>query len=134
MNRTFNYTFYLLLAAVLFTACQKKIAIAPVDEDFDAFYDRFHEEEDFQLDRVVFPLKGNLTNDQGTRDWDRASWEMHRGKVTEITESNYDTEIIRKDDEFIDKVQLRDAGLSIERRFERIKGRWYLVYYEKVDL
>ncbi|MEQ9300354.1 MAG: hypothetical protein RIF33_17405, partial [Cyclobacteriaceae bacterium] len=72
--------------------------------------------------------------DQGTRDWDRSSWEMHRGKVTEITESNYDTEIIRKDDEFIDKVQLRDAGFSIERRFERIKGRWYLVYYEKVDL
>ncbi|MEQ8715929.1 MAG: DUF4348 domain-containing protein [Cyclobacteriaceae bacterium] len=122
------------MATLLFTACQKKITIAPVDEDFDAFYDRFHEEEDFQLDRVAFPLEGNLTDGQGTHEWDRANWEMHRGKVTEITESNYDTEIIRKEDEFIDKVQLRDAGFSVERRFERIKGRWYLVFYEKVDL
>ncbi len=122
------------MATLLFTACQKKITIAPVDEDFDAFYDRFHEEEDFQLDRLAFPLEGNLTDDRGTREWDRSSWEMHRGKVTEITESNYDTEIIRKEDEFIDKVQLRDAGFFVERRFERIKGRWYLVYYEKVDL
>jgi hypothetical protein len=134
MNRPFKHLLHIALATLVLSACQKKITIAPIDEDFDAFYDRFHEEEDFQLDRVAFPLEGNLTDDQGTHQWERASWEMHKGKVTEITESNYDTEIVRKEGEFIDKVKLRDSGFFIERRFERIKGRWYLVYYEKVDL
>ncbi len=123
-----------IVLVLLISSCQKKIVVTPVDEDFETFYDRFHEEMDFQLDRVAFPLEGQLTDDQGTSSWTREGWEMHRGKVTEITASNYDTEIIRKDGEVVDKVKLRDSGFYIERRFERIKGRWYLVYYEKVDL
>ncbi|MEM8894114.1 MAG: hypothetical protein AAGC88_06020 [Bacteroidota bacterium] len=137
MNSMIQYRYFTLLTIgmiLVLGACQKKIAIAPVDEDFETFYDRFHEERDFQLDRVAFPLEGQLTDDQGTSDWTREGWEMHRGKVTEITASNYDTEIIRKDNEVTDKVKLRDAGFYIERRFEQIKGRWFLVYYEKVDL
>lgn len=134
MEGYLKYLLSLAIAATVLSGCQKKIGIASVDEDFDVFYDRFHAESDFQLDRVVFPLEGTLIDDQGTHQWNRGDWEMHRGKVTEITAAGYDTEIIRKEAEFIDKVTLRDSGFFIERRFQRIKGRWYLVYYDKVDL
>jgi hypothetical protein len=134
MRQLKHYILPLLILVVGLNSCQKKLAISAVDEDFDTFYARVHDELDFQLDRGIFPLEGTLTDDSGTHEWSRDGWEMHRGKVTEITASNYDTEIIRKDNEFIDRVKLRDSGFYIERKFERRKGKWYLVYYEKVDL
>lgn len=114
--------------------CSKKLGTSRVPEQFDEFYDRFHEDLAFQKSRVKFPLEGEYVGADGAKDWKSESWEMHRQKVTDISDPNYDTEIIRKEEEVIDKVQLRDAGLSIERRFQRLDGQWYLVYYKTVDL
>lgn len=115
-------------------SCSKKSSPAKTAESFDSFYTQFHEDIDFQLKRTKFPLEGGYIDVEGKTPWKESDWEMHKEKVTEINEPNYDTEIIRKEDVVIDKVKLRDAGFYTERRFELIDGKWYLVYYESVNL
>ncbi|MEQ8473386.1 MAG: hypothetical protein RIC35_19470 [Marinoscillum sp.] len=131
-------TFFRLLSfALLLTlavSCSKKISTSKVAESFDEFYDRFHEDVDFQLKRIKFPLEGEYVSIEGGEPWTKADWEPHLEKVTDISDPDYDTEIIRKEKEVIDKVELRDSGFSIERRFELIEGSWYLVYYQTVNL
>ena len=120
---------------VMFMAgCSNKVTISKIDEPFDSFYDQFHSDIYFQLSRVQFPLGGELVSIDGGEPWTKEDWEPHLQKVTDISDPEYDTEIIRKDEEVIDKVWLRDSGFSIERRFEKIKGKWYLVYYQTVNL
>ena len=124
----------LLTILFLISSCKKTINTSRVDESFDSFYDRFHEDPDFQISRVSFPLEGEYVTIEGGEPWTREEWELHKQKVTDISDPEYDTEINRKDTEVIDKVWLRDSGFSIERRFQKINGKWYLVYYESVNL
>lgn len=122
------------LAVMIMASCSKKVAISKIDEPFDAFYDQFHSDAEFQLSRVQFPLEGELVSIDGGEPWTKEDWEPHLQKVTEISDPDYDTELVKKDNEVIDKVWLRDSGFSIERRFQKIKGKWYLVYYQTVNL
>lgn len=128
-----NVVCYVLLA-LIFASCSKKISINKVDESFDEFYDLFHGDKEFQLSRVRFPLEGAYISDTGKEEWSKESWEPHLQKVTDISDPEYDTSISRKDHVVEDKVWLRDSGFSIDRRFEKIKGKWYLVYYQTVNL
>ncbi|MEQ9304522.1 MAG: hypothetical protein RJQ14_11480 [Marinoscillum sp.] len=127
----------ILIAAItlLFVmSCSKKLSTNRVDESFDEFYERFHEDEDFQIQRVRFPLEGEYVSIEGGEPWTKEDWEPHVQKVTDISDPDYDTEIIKKEQEVIDKVQLRDSGFSIERKFRLIEGKWFLVYYQTVNL
>lgn len=122
------------LAVMLLASCSKKVAISKVDEPFDSFYDQFHKDLDFQLTRVQFPLEGELVSLDGGEPWTKEDWEPHVQKVTDISDPDYDTEIIKTDTLVTDKVWLADSGFSVERRFKKVNGRWYLVYYQTVNL
>lgn len=129
----------LLYACVMITvlvapSCTKRSAPSKTIENFDVFYTKFHEDLSFQLERVRFPLEGHYIDVEGDQAWDKAQWEMHRQKVTDITEPDYDTEIIKEEDAVTDRVKIRDSGFYTERRFELQNGKWYLVYYESVNL
>ena len=113
--------------------CSKKLTTSRV-EQFDVFYDQFHSDAQFQLERVSFPLEGKYEGPEGFIEWDQQNWETHQQKVSEISDPNYDTELRRIDDVMIEKVQLRGGGYYSERRFQLIDGKWYLVYYETVNL
>ena len=127
------YGFALILLLVGSFACSSKILNGKA-EDFDTFYNRFHSDPQFQLDRVKFPLDGSYEDEAGQVVWSKSNWQMHRQKVTDISEPNYDTEIIRKKTEVTDKVQLRGAGYYSIRKFQLVDGRWYLVFYDAADL
>ena len=124
----------MIIVLGLSVSCKKTITVGSIDESFDTFYDQFHADTAFQLSRVKFPLEGEYVTIDGGESWTWDGWEPHVEKVTDISDPEYDTEITRKDTEVIDKVWLRDSGFSVERRFQKIKGRWYLVYYETVNL
>ncbi|WP_421875448.1 DUF4348 domain-containing protein [Marinoscillum sp.] len=130
MKRTYLTCFILFLLV----GCSKKLNTSRVDESFDEFYDQFHQDVDFQLSRVQFPLEGEYVDLDGEKPWRKEEWEPHVQKVTDISDPEYDTEIIRKETVVIDKVWLRDSGFSIERRFEKLDGKWYLVYYQTINL
>ena len=119
--------------ALLAIGCSKKLTTSRV-EQFDAFYDQFHTDAQFQLDRVSFPLEGKYEGPEGSIDWNKQNWEIHRQKVSEISDPNLNTELRRIDDVMIEKVQLRGGGYYAERRFQLIDGKWYLVYYETINL
>lgn len=131
MKKIYHSLLVLLLILSL-SACNKNFLRSP--EDFEAFYEKFHQDETFQKERIKFPLKGRYVDVTGEQPWSETEWEMHLQKVTDIAEPDYDTEIIKKEDLVIDKVKLRDSGFYSERRFRLIKGKWYLVYFETVNL
>lgn len=128
-----RYLVCIALVAAL-SGCSKRTLIASEEESFEQFYISFHEDESFQLSRVKFPLEGKLYSLEGSQSWSKKDWIPHVQKVTDITDPDYDTNIIRKELEVIDKVRLRETGFSIERRFQKIKGKWYLVYYQTINL
>lgn len=133
MMKMRNY-YYFIILILLVVSCKTQVSTSGIGEDFDVFYDRFHQDRQFQMERVQFPLEGRNVDADGERSWTRDTWEMHKQKVTAISEPGYDTEIIRKQNEVTDKVKLRDSGFYAERHFEKIRGKWYLVYYESVNL
>lgn len=125
---------HLLLLIALAFSCSKKISTGRVAEDYDSFYDRFHADNSFQLERIKFPLEGAYEDASGTVVWDTSNWIFQEEKLTEIRLPDYDTEIIREDDQVIEKIKLRGAGYESERRFQLIDGKWFLVYFDTTNL
>lgn len=115
-------------------SCAKKSTPNKTAESFESFYTQFHDDPDFQMERIQFPLEGGYIDIEGKTAWSKSDWETHKEKITDINEPDYDTEIIKKEDVVIDKVKLRDSGFYVERKFKLIDGKWYLVYYESVNL
>lgn len=122
------------MGMALAVGCSKNLTTSRSVEPFDVFYDRFHTDYSFQRERVVFPLGGAYEGPEGEEQWSLGQWEPHKQKVTEITDPQYDTEIIRTDTEVIERVQEDGGGFYSERRFQLRDKQWYLVYYATVNL
>ncbi len=99
-------------------------------ENYNTFYNRFHRDSLFQMSRVKFPIGGYFTDTVGEeRTWSKTNWIMHRSKIQEADTSIYKVNIesattVKKEELFIE-----GGGFKVERKFQRINGKWFLVYY-----
>lgn len=99
-------------------------------EDFETFYEKFVSDNNFQIERVKFPVKGeNIIGYDESEQWTIDNWQYlnhidkaaKRLKVeTNKTESRVDY-----------KVYLPGTGFSVSYSFELIDGKWYLT--ERTD-
>jgi hypothetical protein len=123
-------TFGLLI--LLITSCHffknTSIANRSKNEDFDLFYKRFHEDFNFQNERVLFPLEGMKIDGESQENWSRNNFIPLRTKHFDIDQSKYKVETERTQDSFIQKIYLEDSGFYSEYRFKPVKNKWYLVY------
>lgn len=133
MKNFYQWSILCLIAALL-AGCAKHITTSRTSEVFEEFYDRFHADERFQLDRVKFPLAGEYEGPEGSQPWVKSAWEPHKQKVSEISDPQYITDIVKTEGEVIEKVQEDGGGFYSERRFQLIDGKWYLVFYDTVNL
>jgi hypothetical protein len=124
----------LLLVVVLVLSCSKKLSIGRIAEDYDTFYNQFHADKTFQLDRVKFPLNGSYEDATGTLVWNQSNWIFQQEKMSEITLPNYDVQVTKTEDQVVETIKLRGSGYESERRFQLIDGKWYLVYYDTTNL
>lgn len=99
-------------------------------EKFDDFYTQFHEDQNFQIERVQFPLEGKYAGPEGIRNWEKSNWEPHLVLLAQVSGPGYQTDVVKTDDSVQEEIKLMNAGYSAIRRFELIGGQWYLVYYE----
>ena len=119
-------------------------------EDFDAFYARFHTDSAFQMQRVRFPLPGEHTEakteeassemgqplpvdtsrGEGTPSvyWTAERWEMQTEELLDTT--RFEVKWQRRDSLVRQQVYVPNSGFAVARTFQRIDGKWYLVYYE----
>ena len=117
-------------------------AVAKTDDalglpaDFDAFYERFHADSAYQMAHVTWPLDGNIvTNAAGaSRDeqWVPDDWRLHR--PVDLGDS-YVREVSNDEDELVtERIRTREGKYILERRFAKLGGDWYLIWYRVAEL
>ncbi len=120
----------------LFNSCDNKAAQATSMEelpaDFKDFYKRFHQDSAYQMNHIIFPLQGKPNNAIKGKDysdfrWHKSDWVLHKNlgslldsyRKVYTVDSTYITE----------QIYHKTGTYMIERRFSKMAGKWYLVYY-----
>ena len=127
----------LCLLAIL-PGCRIQTGGPPGEETFEEFYQRFHEDTAFQMERISFPLEGlpdyadSTDMYSGEFRWQKDEWVYHR--PPDENEAHYTREFIRvTDDLIVEYIKHKNAGLSMERRWAKLQDGWNLIYYAGIN-
>ncbi|NBC07394.1 MAG: hypothetical protein GVY26_09395 [Bacteroidetes bacterium] len=106
--------------------------------EFAQFYERFHQDTAFQMERVLFPLPGlpreadSSLIASGRFRWTKDNWRMQQ--PINFEESQFEQQLVRvSKDLIIEKIVNKEYGLKIERRFSRLEDGWHLIYYSALN-
>lgn len=97
-------------------------------ENFDEFYNKFHNDSTFQMSRIKFPLEGGSVDDQGNVEWTKENWTIMKKRIYDIDTTLYKTDFKKTSEKFVEKFWIENSGNSSEYRFELIDKKWFLVY------
>lgn len=127
--------YLLLLLCISCWACQgtKKVS-AKKQESFDVFYQRFHRDSLFQIERVRFPLNGYAIEGGRVSSWSKAEWVMHKNGLEAIDTAIYQTERFTQHEVLQERIYQADSGVLIERHFSLLQNQWFLTFYLYVFL
>lgn len=127
----------ILLGGSFLMSCKDQFAKSKgAGESFEHFFSKFHSDSLFQMERIRFPLPGINTDEMAMDDtiyyWEAENWKMHHDVNLDTTDFIVERNI--SDSLTVEKIYEENTGFIIERTFEKIDGRWYLVYYKDVNL
>ncbi len=104
-------------------------------ENFDEFNVRFHTDSIFQLARITFPIGGKSINGFEKHEWKLENWEMLKNCVVEKSATkDYKHSLTKSDTLVVEKYWIPESGFEVERKFKRINNKWFLIYYNDVNL
>ena len=104
-------------------------------ETFAIFNEHFHSDSAFQLSRIAFPIGGHYAEGESSRSWRVGNWELLKEPVRETVNTNeYKHDLQKTDTTVIEKYWIENSGFKTERRFRKIGGKWYLTYYDDINL
>lgn len=104
-------------------------------ESFETFNRKFHNDRSFQMSRINFPLEGVFVDGVENHKWNKDNWEFIQAEVSENPKSEeFEHSLIKTDDMVVEKYWIEDAGFKIERHFKLKNGKWYLVYYDDINM
>lgn len=129
---------YIIPAFLLLVACGRKgdknVELEQKFGDFEAFYERFHRDSLFQMAHIIFPLQGlpqradSSVLVTGDFYWQQEDWIMHRD--FNFQGSDFDRSFTPiGDNVLVEKIVHKNGELGMIRRFARMDGDWYLIYY-----
>ncbi|MEY3369011.1 MAG: hypothetical protein RI973_2166 [Bacteroidota bacterium] len=130
------------LAPFLLWACGQKSAPAASPEmpaDFLEFYQRFHIDSAYQVGHIIFPLEGlpdhadSLTIASGTFRWQPEDWLMQRPFDFGMSDYMRDLQLVA-DNVIQERIVHKNGETGMVRRFARLGGEWYLIYYAGMNL
>jgi hypothetical protein len=140
-----NLRFVWVVGLLVFMACKGKnetggsnapvVAEAPLPADFDAFYQRFHTDSLFQMERITWPLSGSKgtmadsTQTSVAHNWTRDQWIMHRNIA--LNQDEFIQKFIPIGDVIVvEKIYARGGPYGLEKRYARqTDGQWALIFY-----
>lgn len=135
---------FLLALPVYFTACApasppKELAEPDVDlSEFFNFYQNFHIDSAYQMDHIIFPLRGlpasadsqTIADDDFT--WQIEDWNLHY--PIDFETSEFMREIVPLgDDIVVERIIHRNGQVGMLRRFAKIGDDWYLIYFADMN-
>lgn len=120
--------------SIFLPSCQPGSKDAKGFRDFQAFYEKFHQDSVFQLNHINFPLEGipdnagNYEGDLNSFRWEKESWQVHR--PIDFEKSGYKQELNTFSDNMVVERIVHESGdYAMMRRFARLGDEWYLIYY-----
>jgi len=105
-------------------------------EDFEAFYLKFHGDSLYQLDHIIFPLRGlptnadSLTVTTGNFQWQKEGWNLHQ--PFNSNKGAYTREFLNLGDVITEEIYTKD-GFGMQRRFMKTDDDWFLIYYSAMN-
>ena len=128
----------LIFILIIFSNCQdQKIEynfnpqenqVLTVEEDFNAFFEKFKKDSVFQKQRVVFPLKVRIFNIDNLKT-EENSLEEKVYEFLKIDENEVSVEKKISKDSVKIILKGKDNGIYIETQFLKDKGIWKLESY-----
>lgn len=104
-------------------------------ENFDEFNKKFHSDSLFQVSRVDFPIEGMHVSGFEQYNWTRKNWQFQAIPVAEKTEiDEYEHSLIKTDTLITEKFWIPNSGFEVERQFKLINNKWFLIYYNDINL
>ena len=104
-------------------------------ESFDEFNMRFHTDSIFQLARINFPIGGKSIDGHEKHDWTLKNWQMLKNFVVEKSSNKeYKHSLSKTDTLIVEKYWIPESGFQVERKFKRINNKWFLIFYNDVNL
>lgn len=104
-------------------------------ENFDEFNKKFHSDSIFQVSRVDFPIEGEHVSGFEQHNWNPKNWQFQAIPVAEKTEiGEYQHSLVKTDTLITERFWIPDSGFEVERQFKLIKGKWFLIYYNDINL
>lgn len=104
-------------------------------EKFDVFDERFHSDSVFQISRVDFPIDGISISGFNRHNWTRENWQFLNVPVSENNLiENYEHSLVKTDTLVIERFWIPESSFEVERHFKLIKNKWFLVYYDDINL
>lgn len=105
-----------------------------VPADFITFYEKFHQDSQYQIAHISWPLQGDKVQDRDTLQrvqevrWDLEHWRMHRANFN-ANDYRIEREMIG-DVMVVERVMAKAVNYGIERRFaKQPNGDWELIFY-----
>ncbi len=104
-------------------------------EDFYIFYDQYHSDSLFQLERTVFPLKGLAKSVDSTRIadevlWQKEDWVLH--KPFDDHDGTFQRAFTNMTGIVSEKISAGNGLFTIEKRYAKLAGEWHLIYYQEL--
>ncbi|MBK7409201.1 MAG: hypothetical protein IPL49_06650 [Saprospirales bacterium] len=136
----------LLFAATLLVACRPSSAPQEPAEsepaidisDFYSFYNRFHLDSAYQMAHIIFPLEGlppnvdSATLAGGNFHWQPEDWNLHQPVDYETSEFRREIKPV-SEELVVEKIIHRSGQAGMLRRFAKIEGEWYLIYFADMN-
>ena len=111
---------------------QSGIEEKSIPSDFQAFYDRFHQDTGFQKLHITFPLSGLPANADTLTNpdfhWKSETWKWHHAIDPSLTGYKQEWQVL-SNEMVIERIIQKTSGIGMERRFAKMDDDWMLIYY-----
>jgi hypothetical protein len=114
---------------------ETKVRAKDTVESFQSFNVKFHADSFFQISRIAFPIGGKYIDGSDQHGWTKQNWKQLKSPVgAKVDTSQYKYRLIKTDSSVTEKFWIDQSGFNIERRFKLKKDKWYLIYFNDVNL
>lgn len=95
-------------------------------ESFDKFIARFYVDENFQLNRIRFPIEHKIYNTENSC-YEKSKLVKRNWNYTDFGSRKYIKNITRIKDKQQLNIQIEETGVSVNYIFKKFNGQWYLI-------
>ncbi|MEM9549066.1 MAG: hypothetical protein AAGA77_23970 [Bacteroidota bacterium] len=104
-------------------------------DDFYPFYDQYHTDSLFQLERTVFPLKGLTRSSDSTKVaeeimWQKKDWILHR--PFDHQNGTFERNFTNFGGIISEHISANQGLFTLEKRYAKLNDQWHLIFYQEL--